>query len=279
MIKNILQQSKWRVFNIDIARRLGLNETLVLMELADAESYFRGEWFFLTYDQISENTTLTEYLIRKVVKNLKKQKIIVTKMQGIPPKQYFKIDENSLDKLLRNIPTKFDRNDGIKSDRNDGIKSDRNNGIKSDRNNGIKSVRNIYKEPINKKPINKEPIKHNTETSSVYSKIKILFLDYYKNISGTEYYFSARDGSKIKSIIKKIKHAYVSNNKLDPSDNQIVNGFEHILKRAAADNWIVQNFTLSIIDSQFNKLKSKRNKIPTDYVAEAIALIDSGIDQ
>jgi len=135
----------------------------------------------------------------------------------------------------------------------------------------------IYKQ-VNNELLNNKTIKH-TETSSVYNKIKETFLQYYRNLSGGEYYFSARDGSKIKSLIKKIEHAYTTNKNPNPTDEQITSGFEHILKRAAEDSWIVQNFTLSIIDSQFNKLKSKKNGTTNDIVAVALAAIDSGLDQ
>jgi len=154
MIKELLMQSKWRVFNISIAKAIGLHETLVLMEIADAEQAFDGEDFFLTYEHISENTTLSEKQIRRAVKNLKDLGIIQTQMKGVPAKQYFYIvnldilknDDSITDGMGRARPTKNGRSKPDKTDT--PIPTKKGSTIYKEP---------IYKEPIDKKPINKRP--------------------------------------------------------------------------------------------------------------------------
>jgi hypothetical protein len=134
------------------------------------------------------------------------------------------------------------------------------------------------KDSINKqvtnKPINQQTNKQVTETSSVYNSIKQIFLKEFKKVSGTEYYFAAKDGSKIKSIIKQIEHAYRASGNTTPTAPEIINGFTHIITRAHNDEWISKNFNLSIIDSQFNNLKIKTNGSTNHIVAEALAAIN-----
>ena len=93
---------------------------------------------------------------------------------------------------------------------------------------------------------------------STYTLLKTFFEETFLAMTGNEYYFTAKDGAKIKSLIKKITHAYKSKD-IDPSDEQVLNGFKHIISIAKEDNWIKDNFTLAIIDSQFNKLKIKKH--------------------
>lgn len=140
MIKDLLMQSKWRVFNVSIAKKIGLHETLILMELADAEAYFNNEWFFLTYEQISENTTLSEYQIRKVVKSLKAQGLIKVKMMGLPAKQHYKLMLTSIANFKGQDPPET----------RGSIPLENGGAI------GLETRGSIYKQPINKKPIIKK---------------------------------------------------------------------------------------------------------------------------
>ena len=140
-VKDLLMQSKWRVFNVDIAKAIGLNETLVLMELADAEKYFDSDdTFYITYQQIADNTTLSEYQVRIAVKSLKAKKIVETEMKGLPAKQHYKL---FIDRVA-DSPTL------------DPIKVGGSIPLNNGGSNTLKVEGSIYKEPINKKTNNKE---------------------------------------------------------------------------------------------------------------------------
>ena len=155
MIKELLMQSKWRVFNVAIAKIIGLHETLVLMEIADAEQAFDGEDFYLTYDHISENTTLSEKQIRRAVKNLKDSGIIQTQMRGVPAKQYFYIMNLDILKNDNPIPAETGRTRPTK----------KGSAIPTKKGSAI------YKEPIDKKPIIKKPKKEEFELLNIHQRI------------------------------------------------------------------------------------------------------------
>ena len=82
----------------------------MLADLISKEEYFivngmTDGWFFNTESNIERDTTLTSYQQRKVLKTLKKCGIIETKRKGIPAKQYFKINEANLLKILSSEET------------------------------------------------------------------------------------------------------------------------------------------------------------------------------
>ena len=104
-MKHLLSSTAFLVVNKELAKQIGLNETVLLADLISKEQYFKekeysnyemGGWFFNTAKNIQDDTTLTSHQQRKAVKNLKSLGIIETKLIGIPAKQHFKIIENKL---------------------------------------------------------------------------------------------------------------------------------------------------------------------------------------
>jgi len=101
-MKNLLSSSAFLVVNKELAKQIGLNETVLLADLISKEQYFIDNkqlnegWFFNTAKNIEVDTTLTSHQQRKAIKNLKSLGIIETKLKGIPAKQYFKIKEIKL---------------------------------------------------------------------------------------------------------------------------------------------------------------------------------------
>ena len=106
-MKQLLSSTAFLVVNKELARNIGLKETVLLADLISKEEYFINNgmtdgWFFNTEANIQRDTTLTPYQQRNALKTLKKNKIIETKRKGIPAKQYFKINEEQVVKFLNN---------------------------------------------------------------------------------------------------------------------------------------------------------------------------------
>ena len=101
-MKNLLSSTAFLVVNKELARKVGLNETVLLSDLISKEQYFienkqiQDGFFFNTAKNIQADTTLTAHQQRKCIKNLKSLGIIETKLVGIPAKLHFKIIENKL---------------------------------------------------------------------------------------------------------------------------------------------------------------------------------------
>ena len=104
-MKHLLSSSAFLIVNKQLAKQVGLKGAVLLADLISKEEYFMANgmtdgWFFNTEANIERDTTLTSYQQRKVLKMLKKYEIIETKRKGIPAKQYFKINEANLLKIL-----------------------------------------------------------------------------------------------------------------------------------------------------------------------------------
>ena len=104
-MKHLLSSSAFLIVNKQLAKQVGLKGAVLLADLISKEEYFIANgmtdgWFFNTEANIERDTTLTSYQQRKVLKTLKKYEIIKTKRKGIPAKQYFKINEANLLKIL-----------------------------------------------------------------------------------------------------------------------------------------------------------------------------------
>ena len=106
-MKALLSSTAFLVVNKNLAKNIGLKETILLADLISKEEYFINNgmtdgWFFNTEANIQRDTTLTPYQQRNALKTLKKNEIIETKRKGIPAKQYFKINEEQVIKFLNN---------------------------------------------------------------------------------------------------------------------------------------------------------------------------------
>ena len=107
-MKHLLSSTAFIVLNKELARQVGLKEAILLADLISKEEYFIANgmtdgWFFNTEANIEKDTTLTPYQQRKCLKTLKISLVLETKRKGIPAKQYFKINEQQVIKLLNNL--------------------------------------------------------------------------------------------------------------------------------------------------------------------------------
>ena len=122
-MKHLLSSTAFIVLNKELARQVGLKEAILLADLISKEEYFIANgmtdgWFFNTEANIEKDTTLTPYQQRKCLKTLKTNLVLETKRKGIPAKQYFKINELQVIKLLNNLSatnlTSINKNKEIK---------------------------------------------------------------------------------------------------------------------------------------------------------------------
>jgi hypothetical protein len=87
--------------------------------------------------------------------------------------------------------------------------------------------------------------------------VKAFFLDFYATNNKTEYYYQAKDGAKIHGILKKVVFKMTEKkNKQDFTLEEILDATKLIISASAnlGDNFINNNFNLSIIDSKFNEI-------------------------
>lgn len=101
------------VCNKDLMHKLGINEAILLGELASENNYWdkRTEnydgWFFSTTDNIEKNTALSKYQQNKAASSLVKAGILEIAKKGMPARNYYRI---SIDGLINFLSSKKSKN-------------------------------------------------------------------------------------------------------------------------------------------------------------------------
>ena len=94
--------------NRDIIAKFGVNSAVMLGELYGRMNYFRKRnelkfgYFFATKESIEKSTKLSPYKQRKATSILQAVGILDVKHIDIPPKTYYKINEEKILKVLKN---------------------------------------------------------------------------------------------------------------------------------------------------------------------------------
>lgn len=105
---SLIASNNYIVVNKQLARVFGLEEALILGELASEMEYWqqRGElkdgYFYSTIENVKDSTTLSDKRQRSALNTLKEAGIIDVKLAGLPAKRYIRINEKQLAQILLN---------------------------------------------------------------------------------------------------------------------------------------------------------------------------------
>lgn len=98
----LLANDNYIIANKTIAKEFGLDEAILLGELASEYRYWekRGEltdgYFYSTIENVKDNTTLSDKRQRSALTALKAAGIVEVKLKGLPAKRYIKIHAEQL---------------------------------------------------------------------------------------------------------------------------------------------------------------------------------------
>lgn len=100
-LKKLLgNQSHW-VINKELAKAIGLNETLILQHLIDWSEYHKRKTIFQTYEQIQSDLGLSEHAVKKVgIPKLKDLGFISVERKGVGYKMHYTINEDVIIEFL-----------------------------------------------------------------------------------------------------------------------------------------------------------------------------------
>lgn len=108
MEKENIISTNFIMTNRDLISKFGVNSAVMLGELYGRMNYFRKRnelkfgYFFATKESIEKSTKLSPYKQRKATSILQAAEILNVKHIDIPPKTYYKINEEKLLKVLKN---------------------------------------------------------------------------------------------------------------------------------------------------------------------------------
>ena len=95
---DFLASDNYIIVNRSLMMAIGVNEALVLGELASEYRYWReagklkdGDWFFSTDKNLMSRFPFSRPTIQRIISNLKASGVIETKLMGVPAKRFFRI--------------------------------------------------------------------------------------------------------------------------------------------------------------------------------------------
>ena len=110
-IFKLLNPDNTMSINRQLAHAIGLAEAVVYGALLSKYAYYDqhglltdGDWFYSTVEDLEESTALTARQQRRCIDTLIKSGLIQCKVQGMPAKRYFCINDNT--ELLAGILSK-----------------------------------------------------------------------------------------------------------------------------------------------------------------------------
>lgn len=118
-IIDLLRKDNYIIANKTIAQTLGLDEAIIIGELASEFAYWRSKdelqdgYFYSTVENVENNTTLSAHRQRSALNNLKKAGIVDVKVMGLPARRFIKIFELELERVVTN---KLDENSHVSCD-------------------------------------------------------------------------------------------------------------------------------------------------------------------
>ena len=170
LISNVLGINGFVILNKAVIKALGMHEAVALGFLIDKWAYFQHADFYYTIQDLSNDTDLSERECRNIMRKLMDKGILIKRaFEGIPPKQYYNINQNAIIDILKNPMPKKEKSTlenptkGLTLADSNHFKSDTINPCKNDRVNTCKNDMDIY---INNKLSNNKDI-NNTEKEKI----------------------------------------------------------------------------------------------------------------
>lgn len=94
---------------------------------------------------------------------------------------------------------------------------------------------------------------------TLFTRCRQFFEDEFKRRKGQDYYFEAKDAKALKTLLMKLTKARKEKG-LTSTDEELLNAFKVFITKIKG-KWLEDNFTLTIINSQYNNiLSSIRNE-------------------
>lgn len=199
IIQNTLGVSSFVILNKAVIKALGMHEAVALGFLIDKWACFQHADFYYTIQDLSNDTDLSERECRNIMRKLMDKGILIKRaFEGIPPKQYYNINQNAIIDILKNSMPKKEKTtlenptkDLTLADSNP-FRNDTFNPCKNDRVNTCKSDMDIY---INNKVSNNKDI-NNTEKEKIKKEKELpdsLFASFCFEKENTDSDFKAKE--------------------------------------------------------------------------------------
>lgn len=144
---SMIASNNYIVVNKQLARAFGLEEAVILGELASEMEYWqqRGElkdgYFYSTIENVKDSTTLSDKRQRSALTALKDAGIIDVKLAGLPAKRYICINEKQLAQILLNNTSGSGKTSSAETEKLEAPKRQtKNNNSTNNKNNNNQEI-------------------------------------------------------------------------------------------------------------------------------------------
>lgn len=122
MLENVLSMNGFVIANKKLSRKIGLNASVMVGMLyseynvwSEQEKLTQDGFFYCTREKIEYNTGLSAHEQRTAIKKLVDLNILETRLDGMPAKTFYKIDEYRLLLILQGVDVKKINNKSSKN--------------------------------------------------------------------------------------------------------------------------------------------------------------------
>jgi len=96
-LKKLLGKEAYWTINKDLSRKIGLEQTLVLQHIIDlTESAFKRDEIFQPISQMKDELGISEFSVKKAIKELTDRNFVNVQRKGIPYKNYYSVNEHTI---------------------------------------------------------------------------------------------------------------------------------------------------------------------------------------
>ena len=118
-ILNLLATDNYTIVNKTIAKKIGIENSLLLGTLCSLQNSFKTKEFYRSENELIEDTCLTLYSLRKCKNELINLGILQVEKKGLPARHYFKLNENVILKLFSDDDKKTSGNETVTNSSNE----------------------------------------------------------------------------------------------------------------------------------------------------------------
>lgn len=96
------------------------------------------------------------------------------------------------------------------------------------------------------------------KTDGLNSKARLAFEEHYRQVFGSDYYWTAKDAGAMSQLLQKLKFQR-EQKQMDVADESILYALQYLLS-SVKEGWIFENFSVTNINSKFNEIVSQAKK-------------------
>lgn len=115
------------------------------------------------------------------------------------------------------------------------------------------------------------------EGEGINKKARLAFEEHYRQVFGSEYYWTAKDAGAMSQLLQKLRFQR-EQKQMDVSDESVLYALRYLLS-SIREGWIFENFSVTNINSKFNEIVSQAKSKYQNKPAPGMVLTDNSTEK